>query len=117
MTTAAVEQYTGEGEPPYYEMTLEAASDETTPPDLTLSVTLTGGKQPTTITLERRAADPSLPPLPDSSLTTRLASYSVQGRKNHQKCMYYMSFTVEREHTYMLSTILTYVMYSFGLHV
>ena len=56
MTTAAVEQYTGEGEPPYCEMTLRAAmSDGSTPPDLTLPVTLTGVKQPTTITLEREA--------------------------------------------------------------
>ena len=54
MTTAAVEQYTGEGEPPYCEMTLRAA-DGSTPPDFTLPVTLTGVKQPTTITLERVA--------------------------------------------------------------
>ena len=54
MTTAEVEQYTGEGEPPYCEMTLRAA-DGSTPPDLTLPVTLTGVKQPTTITLERAA--------------------------------------------------------------
>ena len=57
VTTAAVEQYTGEGEPPYCEMTLraDAMSDGSTPPDLTLPVTLTGVKQPTTITLERVA--------------------------------------------------------------
>ena len=54
MTTAAVEQYTGEGEPPYCEMTLRA-TDDSTPPDLTLPVTLTGVKQPTTIILEREA--------------------------------------------------------------
>ena len=54
MTTAAVEQYTGEGEPPYCEMTLRAA-DGSTPPDLTLPVILTGVKQPTTITLGREA--------------------------------------------------------------
>ena len=47
-----VEQYTGVGKPPYCEMTLRAASDST-PPDLTLPVTLTGVKQPTTIILER----------------------------------------------------------------
>ena len=56
MTTAAVEQYTGEGDPPYCEMTLRAAMpDGSTSPDLTLPVTLTGVKQPTTITLERKA--------------------------------------------------------------
>ena len=54
MTTVAVEQYTGEGVPPYCEMTLRAA-DGSTPPDLTLPVILTGVKQPTTITLERVA--------------------------------------------------------------
>ena len=52
VTTAAVEQYTGVGKPPYCEMTLRAA-DDSTPPDLTVPVTLTGLKQPTTITLER----------------------------------------------------------------
>ena len=51
MTTAAVEQYTGKGKPPYCEMTLRV-SDAC---DFTLPVTLTGVKQPTTITLERVA--------------------------------------------------------------
>ena len=37
-----MEGYTGEGEPPYIVMTLRAVSDETTPPDLFLPVTLTG---------------------------------------------------------------------------
>ena len=54
MTTAAVELYAGVGKPPYSEMTLRAA-DGSTPPDLTVPVTLTGVKQPTTITLERVA--------------------------------------------------------------
>ena len=51
VTIAAVEQYTGEGKPPYCEMTLRA-SDVC---DFTLPITLTGVKQPTTITLERVA--------------------------------------------------------------
>ena len=56
MTTAAVEQYIALGKPPYCEMTFRAAmSDGSTPPDLTLPVTLTGVKRPTTITLERVA--------------------------------------------------------------
>ena len=54
VTRAAVEQYTGEGEPPRCEMTLRAA-DGSTPPNLTLPVTLTGVKPPTTITMERVA--------------------------------------------------------------
>ena len=51
-----MEQYTCNGvdKPPYCEMTLRA-TDGSTPPDLTLPVTLTGVKQPTTITLEREA--------------------------------------------------------------
>ena len=51
-----VEQYTGVGKPPRFDLILKAAMpDGTTPPDLTLPVTLTGVKQPTTITLEREA--------------------------------------------------------------
>ena len=52
MKRADIEAYTGVGKPPYCEMTLRAA-DGSTPPDLTLPVTLIGVKQPTTITLER----------------------------------------------------------------
>ena len=40
-----MEGYTGEGEPPYFVMTLRAVSDETTPPDLSLTVTLTGVRE------------------------------------------------------------------------
>ena len=71
VTTAAVEQYTGVGEPPYCEMTLKAA-DGSTPNDLALPITLTGVKQPTTITLERvaetadGAVDPPITPLAKS---------------------------------------------------
>ena len=50
MTTAAVEQYTGEGKPPYCEMIIRTDAC-----DFTYPVTLTGVKQPTTITLERVA--------------------------------------------------------------
>ena len=42
VSRAAVEGYTGEGEPPCIVMTLKAVSDKTTPPDLSLPVTLTG---------------------------------------------------------------------------
>ena len=54
MKRADIEVYTGVGKPPYCEMTLRAA-DGSTPPDLTLPVTLTGVKQQVTITLEREA--------------------------------------------------------------
>ena len=54
MKRADIVAYTGVGKPPYCEMTLRAANGST-PPDLTLPVTLTGLKQPTTITLERVA--------------------------------------------------------------
>ena len=46
------------GKPPHFDLILKAAMpDGSTPPDLmiTLPVTLTGVKQPTTITLEREA--------------------------------------------------------------
>ena len=42
VTTAAVEQYTGEGEPPYCEMTLRATDIAKTDDSLQLPVTLIG---------------------------------------------------------------------------
>ena len=69
VTTAAVEQYTGEGKPPFCEMTVRA-SDAC---DFTLPVTLIGVKQPTTITLERASETTDgvvrspVTPLPKSS--------------------------------------------------
>ena len=45
VSRAAVEGYTGEGEPPCIVMTLRADSDKTTPPDLSLLVTLTGVRE------------------------------------------------------------------------
>ena len=42
VSRAAVEGYTGEGEPPCIVMTLRADFDKTTPPNLSLPVTLTG---------------------------------------------------------------------------
>ena len=42
VSRAAVEGYTGVGKPPCIVMTLRAESKETTPPNLTLPVTLTG---------------------------------------------------------------------------
>ena len=40
-----MEGYTGEGEPPCIVMTLNANSDETTPPNLSVPVTLTGVRE------------------------------------------------------------------------
>ena len=51
--------------PPYCEIVLRAVSDST-PPDLTVSLTLTGGKLLQPITLERKAEHPSLPLSPKS---------------------------------------------------
>ena len=45
VSRAAVEGFTGEGEPPCIVMTLRAVFDETTPPDLSLLVTLTGVRE------------------------------------------------------------------------
>ena len=57
VSRAAVEGYTGESEPPCIVMTLSSAvSDETTPPTLTLPVTLTGVRETNNIlVIERRA--------------------------------------------------------------
>ena len=45
MTTAAVEQYTGEGEPPYCEMTLRATDSDKSDDPLQLPVTLIGVRE------------------------------------------------------------------------
>ena len=59
MSKAAVQKYTGTGEPPFCEIAVIANDDDgSTPPDLTLPVTLTGVEQPTTITLKRDAERP-----------------------------------------------------------
>ena len=53
VNTAEIEQYNGEGKPPYCELTLHAVSDDETPPDLKLLVTLIGIKKLNIITLKR----------------------------------------------------------------
>ena len=60
MSRAAVEGYTGDGEPPCIVMTLRAVSNETTPPDLSLPVTLRGLDhfQSSMIILERKGELP-----------------------------------------------------------
>ena len=55
MTTAAVEQYTGEGEPPYCEMTLRATDSKTTPPHLTVEANLKGVQKPAIVKFEKEA--------------------------------------------------------------
>ena len=50
-------RYTGEGEPPCIVMLLRAVSDETTPPDLSLPVTLTGVREPNNIIVIERTAE------------------------------------------------------------
>ena len=55
MTTAAVEQYTGEGEPPYCEVMLQAVSDDI---NLNATFTLNGAQPPkNTITVTTRAIE------------------------------------------------------------
>ena len=59
MTTAAVEQYTGEGEPPYCEMTLQAIDSDTTL-NANFTVTLIGARPPNnTITVTSAIELPS----------------------------------------------------------
>ena len=55
VTTAAVEQYTGEGEPPYCEMTLRATDIAENDDPLTLPVTLIGVREVNNIFRIRRA--------------------------------------------------------------
>ena len=55
VSRAAVEGFTGEGEPPCIVMTLRADSDETTPPDLSLPITLTGVREQSKVLKIHRA--------------------------------------------------------------
>ena len=55
MTTAAVEQYTGEGEPPYCEMTFSNGNPKITPPDLHIVATIRGTKNSVTIKIKKEA--------------------------------------------------------------
>ena len=55
MTTAAVEQYTGEGEPPYCEMTLRATDSDKSALTILQPVTLIGVRQPNSKFQMRRA--------------------------------------------------------------
>ena len=57
MSRAAVEGYTGEGEPPSIVMMLKPASDKIKPPNLTLTVTLTGVRKPNNIIVIERPAE------------------------------------------------------------
>ena len=50
-----MEQYTGEGEPPYCEMILRATDSKTTPPDLTVEANLKGVLKPTIIKFDKEA--------------------------------------------------------------
>ena len=55
VTTAAVEQYTGEGDPPYCEMTFRATDSDKS--DLIIPVTLIGVRQPNNIFNIERALE------------------------------------------------------------
>ena len=55
MHRADVEGYTGEGSPPHIEMMITAASNKTTPPDLTVEAKLKGVQEPNIINLEKKA--------------------------------------------------------------
>ena len=55
MTTAAVEQYTGEGAPPYCEMTFRAANpDDSSPPDLNVDAVIEEARMPNIIKLKKK---------------------------------------------------------------
>ena len=57
VSTAAVEQYTGEGEPPYCEMTLRATDIAKGDLIILLPVTLIGVRQPNNIFIVERALE------------------------------------------------------------
>ena len=57
VTTAAVEQYTGEGEPPYCEMTLRATDSDKSALTILQPVTLIGVRQLNNILPMRRALE------------------------------------------------------------
>ena len=66
MNTSVVEQYTGEGEPPYCEMTLRA--DEDTTHNANFIVTLNGAQLPNNIKIMGKLETDDVPayPAPDS---------------------------------------------------
>ena len=55
MHKADIERYTGKGEPPHIEMMITAASNKTTPPDLTVEAKLNGVQKPNIIKFEKEA--------------------------------------------------------------
>ena len=78
MTTAAVEQYTGEGEPPYCEMTLRATDSDKSALTILQPVTLIGVRQPNNIfNIERALVDTDGTPLytPQPSVASKGYSF------------------------------------------
>ena len=55
MSRADVEGYTGEGEPPYCEMTISNANTKITPPDLHIVATINGIKNSANIEIKKEA--------------------------------------------------------------
>ena len=55
MNRADVEGYTGEGEPPYCEMTISNANPKITPPDLHIVATINGIKNSANIEIKKEA--------------------------------------------------------------
>ena len=73
VTTAAVEQYTGEGEPPYCEMTLGTVSDDTIHMhDANFTVTLNGAQPPNNTITVTSAIE-----LPSTDLATTIVGMYV----------------------------------------
>ena len=55
MNIADIEEYTNGGSPPHIEMLITAASNKTTPPDLTVEAMLKGVQKPIIIKFEKEA--------------------------------------------------------------
>ena len=67
MTKASVDAYTGAGNPPFCEMTVTAASSQSTPPPLAMDVELEGPNPPQIMQLERKAENVSAQAPPANS--------------------------------------------------
>ena len=52
MTKASVDAYTGAGKPPFCEMTVKAASSQSTPPHLAMDVELEGTRPPENLSIQ-----------------------------------------------------------------
>ena len=70
MTKASVDAYTGAGKAPFCEMTVTAASSQSTPPPLAMDVELEGQRPTITMQLQRKAENVPIQALEEHELQT-----------------------------------------------